>query len=623
MITINQDKEKSITISGFEAGVSESPVSGFFQMVNANNHASPGVMKSNLRIERCTKLYNYGSNIALTFTASDSGGKLLLTNTANLEADSISIDNQAFTVTNVGGALPTGLAASTIYYAIRVSNTSIKVATTLANAETGTAINYTNAGSGTNTIVPINPSGIVEFATDESQSTICAIDEDGRAWRSRVYSPKWELLDGNTSAIGGDGYGVAFWKNYWFFFSSTKVDVITATNVNNRVATWADIDWTPTGWAALGAGSRHHRSLVGQDGILYICNGKYIATFKEVSGATFDPANNATYVVNTKALDLPFDSTCLEELRTDLMIGTKSDKVYFWDRLSPSFTFPLIIPERYTYDMVNIDNIVYLFSGNSGTIYKTNGVSSDIAVRIPTHISNYYYSPVGNQITFNQADAMAKRIVFTTTMLYGYPGGENVINAVWSYYPNKNSLIVENTITDVAELSNFRFYAIKPIDQKTYFVSYHKDGFSLPNDYAIATQDLQGNTQSTCGSYSTTLFLDTPPYAITELLSLGGHLNTATINQVEITTMEALRSGESVDIYYRTTINGTWTLLKSIDRSITGATTTFNSIITEAPLSGIKEIQFKIVTNNGNKLPNNGQAQVSCIALKKVRLILG
>lgn len=621
MITINQDKEKSITISGFEAGVSESPVSGFFQMVNANNHASPGVMKSNLRIERCTKLYNYGSSTALTFTASDSGGKLLLTTTANLEADGISIARQAFTVTNVGGALPTGLVAGTIYYAIRVSTTSIKVATSLANAEAGTAINYTNTGSGTNTIEPINPKGIVEFATDDSQSTICAIDGDGRAWRSSVYSPKWELLDGNTSAAGG-GYGVAFWKNYWFFFSATKVDVITAANVTNKVATWADIDWTPTGWAALNGGSGHHRSLIGQDGILYICNGKYIATFKEVSGATFDPANNATYVVNTKALDLPFNSTCLEELRTDLMIGTDSDKVYFWDRLSPSFTFPLIIPERYTYDMVNIDNIVYLFSGNSGTIYKTNGVSSDIAVKIPEHISNYYYSAVGNQITFNQADAMAKRIVFTTTMLYGY-GGANIINAVWSYYPNKNSLIVENTITDVAELYNFKFYAIKPIDQKTYFVSYHKDGFSLPDDYAIATQDLQGNTQSSCGSFTSSLYVDTPPYAITELLSLGGHLNTATINQVEITTMEALRAGESVDIYYRTTIDGAWTLLKSIDRTITGATTTFNSIITEAPLSGIKEIQFKIVTNNGSKVFNSSSAQVSCIALKKVRFILG
>lgn len=50
------------------------------------------------------------------------------------------------------GTLPTGLVAGTKYYAINISATVIKVATTIANAQAGAAIDFTDQGSGTHTI---------------------------------------------------------------------------------------------------------------------------------------------------------------------------------------------------------------------------------------------------------------------------------------------------------------------------------------------------------------------------------------------------------------------------------------------------------------------------------------
>jgi len=50
------------------------------------------------------------------------------------------------------GGLPAPLVVGTIYYAIRVDATHIKVATTLANANAGTAINLTTQGTGTHTV---------------------------------------------------------------------------------------------------------------------------------------------------------------------------------------------------------------------------------------------------------------------------------------------------------------------------------------------------------------------------------------------------------------------------------------------------------------------------------------
>jgi hypothetical protein len=80
-----------------------------------------------------------------TFTASNSGGNLLLTY-AN---DWNTLTKVRFTTTNT---LPTGLALNTDYYLVRQSATTANVATSLANAIAGTYIAYTDSGTGTHTL---------------------------------------------------------------------------------------------------------------------------------------------------------------------------------------------------------------------------------------------------------------------------------------------------------------------------------------------------------------------------------------------------------------------------------------------------------------------------------------
>jgi hypothetical protein len=80
-----------------------------------------------------------------TFTASSSSG-LLLTYTNDFQ------NYSKVRFTNSGGALPTGLSAATDYWLIRVSATTARVATTFTNAIAGTAIAFTDAGTGTHTV---------------------------------------------------------------------------------------------------------------------------------------------------------------------------------------------------------------------------------------------------------------------------------------------------------------------------------------------------------------------------------------------------------------------------------------------------------------------------------------
>lgn len=65
-------------------------------------------------------------------------------------------------VTNSGGTLPTGLSASTNYYVIRVSENSLKFASSYANALAGTFLTI-SGGTGTNTFTPTMVSNATSF----------------------------------------------------------------------------------------------------------------------------------------------------------------------------------------------------------------------------------------------------------------------------------------------------------------------------------------------------------------------------------------------------------------------------------------------------------------------------
>jgi hypothetical protein len=79
-----------------------------------------------------------------TFTASSSSG-LLLTYTNDFNT----LTKVRFTTTTT---LPTGLALDTDYWLVRVSSTTARVATSLANAIAGTVVAYTDGGTGTHTL---------------------------------------------------------------------------------------------------------------------------------------------------------------------------------------------------------------------------------------------------------------------------------------------------------------------------------------------------------------------------------------------------------------------------------------------------------------------------------------
>lgn len=106
-----------------------------------------------------TSLANAQAGTRIDLTAAGSGTTTISKCRVSITDNTIETDAAHGMATGDGplrlsttGALPTGLAVATDYYAIVVSATVIKLATTLANALAGTAVDITAIGSGVTTI---------------------------------------------------------------------------------------------------------------------------------------------------------------------------------------------------------------------------------------------------------------------------------------------------------------------------------------------------------------------------------------------------------------------------------------------------------------------------------------
>lgn len=89
-----------------------------------------------------------------TFTADASTDICTYSSTANFPSNILTGTRVRLTTTTT---LPAGLATATDYYVIRVGDSTFKLATSYANAIAGTAINITDAGTGTHTITWLLP----------------------------------------------------------------------------------------------------------------------------------------------------------------------------------------------------------------------------------------------------------------------------------------------------------------------------------------------------------------------------------------------------------------------------------------------------------------------------------
>jgi len=206
--------------------------------------------------------------VVQTSTTNDAATDIITLDSTN---DTLAFQTGDRVQLTTSGALPTGLSLATNYFVIcyqRKTTLRIKLATSLANALAGTAINFTTAGSGTMTITKNAEPRYYGGGVVESSENI------------------GDNLKDLLSTIGGDFiYVGGTWKikaaSYQTpVFTFDEDDLITALNVRTKA-------------------SRRDR--------FNLIKGVYVSPLNDGEPADYPPVTNSTYVTEDNGRVTPID----------------------------------------------------------------------------------------------------------------------------------------------------------------------------------------------------------------------------------------------------------------------------------------------------------------------------
>lgn len=466
-----------------------------------------------------------------TFTADASTD--ILTLSTSLRPSVGTATYRAVTLSS-SGTLPAGLTAGTTYFLIDVTSTTCKLATSMQNADSGTFINITDAGTGVHSFISIDPKRIRAWTIDKRTGVHYAVDVNGRVWwtYSGGLSGALYLLDGNTRT-NGEGNGIVVWKNYLFVFRNAVIDYY-----GDLSAAWGSRAWTSS-WKSLNSSSgsgNFHDSIAGVDDTVYFTDDRWVGSLSEVT--TFDPATSATYTFNNQALDLPQNlvTNCLAELGSILLIGTTNDTVYPWDRVSSTYNDPLDIPTKGIYTMITVEDVTYIMAGSTGQNpcwYASNGGACKLFRSFPRQLVDNKQAAISCAV--NAVAYYDGRILFGLEVAYK-DTGHDYATGVWSMDLSKRSLQIEFAFSTGFGTSSGiicdSIYTYNNVIVASWFNS---------ND---SSYGIDSNYISGFGKYA-------EGYVITDMRQVSVALKPRPFKQLEITLERQLESNDSVVIYWR------------------------------------------------------------------------
>lgn len=404
----------------------------------------------------------------------------------------------------------------------------------------------------------------VQIVYDDKDDISYAVDESGVVYR-RV-SGTWSQL-----ATGKGDKGMILWKRHLLVFDNASIDVYAI-----------DTDsWTNT-WQSFAEGTRGgvslvHTALHAQDDVLYITDGKFIASLTEASGATFDPGTGATFTWNNQALDLPDDyvASTLTEFGDSISIGTyfgaaknrgnRADS-FFWSPTSNAgaFTFDdtKLVKGNGVWQSITQGNVFYqIIDRSSGRIYASN-LSE---YQLEREIRNIPYSSNVLDLHHGAIDIIDDQILF------GVGSNNSGVNNLGVYGFKNRTLHLQNTTS--AGDTRVEIGAVEGIDGNQYLIGW--------NDGTNSGIDLVDDTRM--DSYGTSM--TTPIYTI------GTALEDASLTQINVNLGKPLASGQGVRVSYRENLSDSFTTMHTFDFDTYGAVSQMNQPST---ISSASQIQLKV-----------------------------
>jgi hypothetical protein len=300
---------------------------------------------------------------------------------------------------------------------------------------------------------------------------------------------------------------------------------------------------------------------------------QYFNTFYPIS------ASGATAMVfSPQALFLPYYeiAQCLVEVGNTLLIGCASNYLYPWNQVDVLASDLIPLPENNVSTMIVVNNMAYIFAGNKGNIYVTNGNTASVALTVPDYCAGVPGTPssyIEPYFIWGGAMFCRGQVFFSikdqTATKAGNCGG------IWSFTPTQNMYPYQNTGISL-HLKNQASY-------NTY------NGFS---SILIPAQNQQGRGVQYWNGWSSSItnptygidFTDTIPHTAdqltlieTDIIPTGTTINKKTFSQIEYKLSAPLRSGETVTMKYRQNLTDAWTPCNTF---VVESTTSLSGIVT-------------------------------------------
>lgn len=354
-----------------------------------------------------------------------------------------------------------------------------------------------------------------------------------------------------------------------------------------------------------------HPTLVSRnDGNAYFGHQNYVGYIGVLPGftSTFSKSNFKSFQYVGTALPLPtFEQVqWMEELVGNLQIGGYYN-MYPWDRVSPGWQNPVPVQEG-IYKFVNILNKLYIFAGNKGNIYVSNGYSVSYFAKMPDYIAGVQ-DPVWafGGIMVKRQKLWFQATAYNTSGTPVFTGTFSLVVSPGLLNEQESSLCVEN-VNSSAVGSTTDYHGLL-IDNSLGQAGLNPPGYSTNYDsYYSAWCTLSGgNYTGTIDYNDTTLYQNHEPFIETDLIPVGTNTIPKTFSQAEFKLDRPLANGDEIKLYGRSSLTNSYTLLATITATSDSSTQVLSAVATPFPIQNMQwfqgKITFKCASSGSSRIP--------------------
>ena len=626
------DKEGEITISGWEKGVASSPHKGIGDLKNVNISTEEGeasVNYSRVRQDQvpvvAATMTNSGSSTTFSYSGVLNAGTWIKVN-SHTGSPGTTDNNYYYVAPIISGT------SYTLW-----SDFGVTQITSGAGAST---INFTTLTMG----APIDYT-IEQFGTAGNKYRYYILDKNGVIWISGTSAAPSGSAGGLSSSTIWSAitpHGTVATDITAFDNNEGSINIQYVTDANNKISAdylivfsasqilygknsdnsgWPSITGAAfNAWKTLNySGGFSHHSILGNDQVIYFCDGPGVGVIYQKAGQTFDPANSATYsYVNAQYMMAPNDAaTRITQIPSgnsiSVIVGGVQNNLYVYpDVQASSSSKPINVvwmPEANVQYFVQANNYIIIFCGNKGNIYLTNGSSVVPIGTVPDYIAGSVTYVQDPYFVWGGAMYLRGRIFFSvkdqTATHTGNCGGVWSFVPTFNYFPQQDvglAMRLENVSSQSATHGYNGYATILFAGQET--AAQQANG----PQYVAGWNQVTGATTTNSIDFSnTTPYTGGQALIESDAIPVGTFLRKKTFQQMEYHLSTPLVAGESIALNYRTDLTSAFASAGTVVTEATPASgngSVVSGAITGLDFQKAQLVQFQIVLTSTVSSPS-------------------